>query len=217
MGNLLIKSSKKIWLFVIIFIIFDLLVISAVFIVGTVSHTPVDYLTRDPGTVGGNILFGILSNFGIMLWASAAAVCYLGAAILNKIPSKRRFLLASALLTTLLALDDAFLLHEAVIPYFLHVSERLVYIGYLLLILIYFILFLRYILSMTDYPILLLALVFLGISIVLDNLSLPFPSPALEGFAEDSAKFIGITFWLLYFFLSIVKLSKPHIDNSLEA
>jgi len=215
MGRIFAKSLQKNWVLLIVIILFDLLVSIAVYIVGTISHIPLENITNDPAAVYGNYFIGDLSNLGIMLWAAAASICFLGAILLHQISSKSRFLFYSGMLTTLLALDDALMFHEIIVDY-LYIPEWLVYVSYLLLIVIYIIYFRREILTLTDYPILALALLFFVVSITSNLFFQSFPSHDLEPFLKDNAKFYGITLWLYYFFLTVVKLLKPHINVTAE-
>ncbi len=206
------KSMARTWLILVTMIVFALIIISGLYVMGTLRHVPLADITRDPAAVYEHYYIGILSNIGIMLWASAASILLLGAILLVKIPLKSRFLFISSALTTLLAVDDALLVHETVIPYLFHIPEDLVYGAYLVLIFAYLIYFLRYILSETNYPILALALMFFGLSIFFDVFIAPIMAPDIEAFFEDSAKFIGINLWLCYYFLTVLKIARPHIS-----
>ena len=105
---------------------------------------PIGKLTRDPATIGGLPVYtGFLSQIGIFFWAASSTLCFFAARVLSghaKHHKFRRFLLVSGLLTLLLGLDDAFLLHETVLPHF-GIPENLVlgsYAGFVLLYLVRF-------------------------------------------------------------------------------
>lgn len=200
-------------------LLLDLMILLSIYLIGSARQIPFGDMTRDPGTVTGNIFIGTLSYLGIMLWAATAAICFISAGLLQKIPSASRFFLASGLFTSLLALDDAFMIHEELIPRLLRglipilfdTNEWPMYIVYLIIMLAYFILFHRYILTKTSFPILVLALCFLGGSLLFDVFLVSFPSPALQPLFEDGIKFMGITLWLYYFFVTAIRITKPYI------
>ncbi len=160
------------------------------------DHIPLSTLTRDPADITGvPFYFGILSTLGVMLWSAATGICAVGWLLLEPSHPQRRFLAASALLSGLLTLDDAILLHERVFPVHLHIPENLVLASYLGLGIAYLYYFLPRMLS-TDYGLFLIAAGFMGLSIVFDVIM---PFHELATFTEDSLKFIGIVFWLSYF------------------
>jgi hypothetical protein len=160
---------------------------------------PVGDLTRDPAAITSYPFYtGFLSNIGILLWSATAALCLFSARLVTTRRTTSRwgwFLYVSGLLTLLVTWDDLFMLHEEVLPNYLGLPEHLVYGTYISLGLIYLISFRRVILE-TEYPLLGVALIFLGLSVTLDVYPLPGLDPVLF---EDGAKFIGIVSWLIYF------------------
>lgn len=215
--NKSMRLPKITLLFTILVIYFDLVVLSSVYVLGSVKQIPLGELTRDAGNITGQIFIGILSNLGIILWSVSATVCFLGAILLNKQPFKQRFLFFSGLLTSVLAIDDAFLLHDGIIPRLFHIHEWPCYVGYILIFALYITFFISDILSKTDYPILGLAFIFFGVSIVFDVFFETFPSAEVEPFIEDGLKFIGISLWCYYFFIAAAKYVKPHINTSSQS
>ncbi len=171
----------------------------AVYALSAFSGVPLHWLTRDPADVTQTSFFvGSLSYVGIMAWSSATAICFFGAYLLSRYARFRQsvlFLFSSGIVCLILTLDDAFQLHEKVLPRHLHIPELVVFAVYLLILAGYLLYFFRQILS-TDYLLFVLALVFLGVSASMDQI-LTFTN--LETFAEDSLKFFGIVFWLAYF------------------
>jgi len=156
-----------------------------------------DKLTKDPLAMAKlPFFYGIFSNLGIMLWASAAAINFAGAALLRSEPRKTRFLFVSGIFTFWLALDDLLMFHETVFPLYLNIREDVIYIGYFFIIVIYLIYFLRDIYLFTDYTLLAAALAAFGSSMLID---------LFWGFvfAEDGAKFLGIVLWVVYYFRSV--------------
>ena len=177
---------------------------------------PISDLTRDVNAIAGVPLYaGLLSQIGILLWAAAAAICLFSAAVLPKDERRRplrQFFVASGLLTLLLGLDDAFQLHEALLPtlgvpdavmyvgiagrvVFFGIAETALLVGYVGLVVLYLVRFGPFIRA-TDYVLLWIALLFFGISMALDVLD---PSGINPFLWEDGTKLVGIVSWLVYF------------------
>lgn len=160
---------------------------------------PIGVFTRDPATtVGFPIYTGFISQLGIFCWAASAAVCLFSAKVISKDQNNieiRLFFIFSGLLTLFLGLDDAFLFHEEIFPFHFGIPEKVIYAGYIGLVLFYLIRFYPTILK-TEYILLIIALSFFGFSVGLDVVI-----PKGNSFLlEDSAKLIGIVSWLTYFF-----------------
>ena len=138
--------------------------------------------------------FGAMSNLGILLWASTAAVCLFSAAILilsNHKTSLMWFALTAGLLTGWLAIDDTFMLHENVLPG-LGVPQNLVIGIYAVLALAYIFSSWRIILS-ADFWILGIGGLALVLSIFVDVVIHSAAKHVI--YLEDSAKFFGIFCW----------------------
>jgi hypothetical protein len=168
-------------------------------------------LTRDQSAVA-NIppYIGLFSNIGILLWCVCAAICLFSYAILkvaNQAQEYTKFFLYSGLLTTLLLVDDFFLLHEFVFPKYLYVSERIVYAAYMIVLSSFFVKF-RKIFKKTEFLILLAAILSLGLSVICDVIWEGIPSVV-----EDTFKLVGITIWVTYF----VRLCLHEIGSILNA
>lgn len=171
---------------------------------------PIANLTRDPNAISGYPAYtGLLSQFGIFFWAACPALCLFSATVLarrGKQPRLRRFLLISALLTLLLALDELFMLHETVLPH-LGIPERVVLGSYLLFFGLYFARYFRLIWR-TEFLPLLMALFFFGVSLLIDQR--PLTNPNLHYLVEDGTKLVGIISWMAYFFqVSLQALQRP--------
>jgi hypothetical protein len=173
--------------------------IMGVYTFGLFTGIPLDWLTRDPSAVtGSGFYIGMLSNLGMMLWSATTAICFFGTFLPSRSHHFRQpsfFLPISGILCLILTLDDGFMLHERVFPRLLHIPEIGIFLGYLIIFAGYSMYFFRWIV-MTDYLLLILALLFLGLSTISDQI---FPFSSLETFMEDSLKFLGIVFWLAYF------------------
>ena len=84
-------------------------------------------MTRDVTAIANiHPLSGVLSNLGVLLWCTAAAVCGFASFFLRHAQprSPSRFLLSSSLLSVYLMLDDLFQLHENLLPRYLGLSEK---------------------------------------------------------------------------------------------
>ncbi|CAN5698331.1 hypothetical protein BH23GEM6_BH23GEM6_18470 [soil metagenome] len=177
----------------------SLFLVAVAIVLAVRNEISVASLFRDPlDTFSAPAYIGVMSGLGVILWISAAATCGFGYLLLRERDASSgpaRFLLASAGITTLLCLDDFLLLHEQVFPYLFGIGEKHVYLVYVVLMAVYLWRSFRTILQ-TDFLLLGLAFAFLGGSVVAD--AAPF---AIYGrvIVEDVLKFVGITFWLLYF------------------
>lgn len=170
----------------------------------TTSISALD-LIYDPVSVGRLPAYtGLLSHIGVLLWWAAASVCAFSALLLQRqtatTAARVRFLLASAALSALLALDDLFVLHEELATAMLGGNEEILFAGYALLTLLCFSWF-RSVIGQTDVIILALALVSLGISTAIDVVAHWQGNDLIKGndFVEESFKLLGIAWWLTYF------------------
>lgn len=137
---------------------------------------------------------GMLSNLGILLWAAAAISFFASFSGLVRQRSLRLLLLVGGILSTLLCLDDLFLLHDR------HVlgHEGSYYILYAVLVLFILVRFRKLILQ-ADGLAFLAAALFLGLSVLSDIFqeSLPVDYATVQLF-EEGFKFIGIACWLAF-------------------
>ena len=180
------------------------LVIFGAYLLSKFAKVPPYFMTEDPlQTAKFPWYTGILSNLGVILWSVAIGCSFLGAILLSANRQKFWFLIASGALSTVLAVDDMFMLHDHVLPHRLHIPEKILYLSYGLIIVIYVFYFFRDIISDKSFVILGSALLFLGTSMVMDA-AIPYTS--LEKFIADSIKFIGIAFWLTYNFVLAVRM-----------
>lgn len=166
---------------------------------------PTENLTKDPLAVADNpFYFGILSQLGALFWCSCAAICFFSTVILTIINQRKLipFFFFSGCLTATLLLDDLFLLHEFVLPTYLKIPEKVVYLIYIIFVFLYLIKF-RRIIQNTEFIVLLLAFTFFGFSVFIDSSLISIPKGWIENtdiyFIEDSSKFLGIISWFTYF------------------
>lgn len=194
------KQFRSITPFLLIIYLLTFLVLLAAILLSTVKNISLDALTKDPTAImDAPFYLGVFSNIGIMFWSAAAALCFFTASRLsnNRIAqSSFIFMLFSGLITLMLGLDDLFLFHETVAPKYLSISKNTVFLTYANFILIYVVYFRKQILN-TDYLVLILAFVFIGLSAISKTVPLPIPK---DTFLEDSLKLFGIVSWFTYYF-----------------
>lgn len=141
--------------------------------------------------------FGFVSMLGIMLWVTTAAVCLFSALILLCTGARRgtiQFALFAGLFTGWLALDDAFLLHEVILPEF-GVPQNAVLATIALLAAGYALVAWRRV--MASDPLLFLAAgAALATSMAVDTIFHSLDAHLV--YLEDGAKFIGIFCWTTF-------------------
>lgn len=195
-----------------------LLILVAIWLVSKTFGIDAGKFTMDVSTLIGGVhpLYGIVSTLGLFLWSATAALClFIFVALKDQLEiDQRRFLLWSAILTLYLLFDDAFLLHEFLVPYHLNVDQKFVIALNIVLMLLYLGIFYKVILK-TEYLFLLLSAVYLGLSVALDYISDYF-HVYINVFIEDGLKFLGIASWFIYFAVTIsVYLKKIAAGNQL--
>jgi hypothetical protein len=178
---------------------FTTALLSVVILLGMEFNIELDHFTQDPSAITQSPFYiGFFSNVGIMLWCASAVVCLFCWRMIPPVPashSLRRFLLASALLSALLLFDDLFQMHEEVFPVYFQIPENAVYVIYINLALLYAVIH-REILMRSEYILLILAAVLIGISTIIDTMPMPIPD---DSFLEDTFKLFGIVSWLIYY------------------
>ena len=158
----------------------------------------IKFLTQDPATLmKAPFYVGAISNLGIVIWCVSASVYFFSFCIIRETRTDegtREFFLASAIFSTVLLFDDLYLLHEKVFPRRLHIPENAVYLGYVVLWLLYFIRYGKAILR-TDFLLLLITMGFFGLSVATDIIW-----SHGHYLLEDGSKFLGIIGWTVYAF-----------------
>jgi hypothetical protein len=163
------------------------------------TDNPIWRLTKDPAQVLDFAPYiGLLSYWGALLWMSTAAICLFASLVMkNQRASFRayRFLLASGILSFLLAIDDIFLLHDEVLPRLLDMPEFFFYLIYIIIFGSYLLYFWRDI-SKYDYLLFIAAFMLLLVS---RGFFLP---RVLRDYmtTNDMLKYFGIVFWLAFFY-----------------
>lgn len=157
-------------------------------------------VAADAGSGCCHVYFGFFSNLGVLLWCSAASVCFFASMLLIQRKADRRkilFMVSAGLFTSLLLFDDLFLAHEVIYPKVLGVDENYVFAAYVILAAIY-LSFFRNLIVRNGYSLMLLSLILFAISIFVDIFF--GEAGVLRRIAEDGAKFIGIATWTAFHF-----------------
>ena len=199
------SQTIKLLRYLLVLYLLPLLFLLGVVVANLTVDIPIHRIFRDPATVAEiNPFIGVASNLGVILWSASAAICLFSSAIFKYSQGKRRFssfLFWGGLITSLLLFDDFFLLHETIDTLDFDVSESVVFIGYAGMIFFWMIAFKGCILK-TEYFILLIALVFFGLSLFIDKFQFFIESYIGGGsriFLEDGFKLLGIVGWFGYF------------------
>jgi hypothetical protein len=181
--------------------------IGVIFLAASQSSFTYQELFNDSADiVGFHPFFGMVSMLGLFGWAAAAGTSFLTYAVIrdDDTGALRRFFFMAGVFTLFLMVDDAFMLHEQVLPRGLGIRERYIKIAYLIAAGAFGIVFIKQLLY--NNPVLLIgAGLFFASSFVFDN---PVVLSALgffeSGFVlyviEDGAKFTGIALWLTWLF-----------------
>lgn len=178
---------------------------AAVWVMEGIAGVPADYMTEDAlQTADLPFYTGLLSNLGAMLWAAAAALCFLGAYWTWKTGRVFWFYLGSGLITAWCGLDDLLLFHDQFLRYYVGIPEKPIFAAYVILFGAFLLVFLKDILREPSSSIWFCAWGCLGASMLIDVLV---PYGHMETFAEDVVKFAGIGFWLAYFFRRVASLA----------
>lgn len=147
---------------------------------------------------------GALSAAGVLGWCAAAAIClHASAAAMGE---RRWFLLHAGLLSTVLTLDDLYLLHEVVAPTWFGIRQRYVYVAYAAVAIAFVIRHAPSILTSSVFPLFASAIALLGASMVIDLVP---GIPADASLIEDGAKLLGIAGWLAFFACEAASVTRP--------
>ena len=169
------------------------------------------WLYMDTQTVGElsgdccHIYDGAISTLGIMLWASTAAVSAFGGLLLFAAGRRRAalFCLHAVCISALLALDDAYLLHEVAAPK-LGIPQTIFIAGLGLVILSYLALQRRFLLRPFGW-LLAISLAGFAISVGIDQIF--HSTDPVWIVAEDGPKFVGIVAWFLFHLMTCLELA----------
>ena len=177
--------------------------LAVAYVASVTSDVTMRELTQDATTVlEAPFYIGSVSLVGVILWAAAAATCLFVAASPGGGSSDlRRLLLVSGILTLVLLADDAFLLHDEILPRYAGISGELYGIAYIVAMLVYLVA-MRAVIPRTNYLLLGATLALFAVSAAADLgssvLATLLPSP-LGLLLEDGTKLLAIGGWLAYF------------------
>jgi len=185
-----------------------LILIVGVALAHIVKGIPIDMCTRDCAAVGRVPFYaGVISTIGIIIWGATASICLFALVVLYELDVDRKikaFLLWSFALTSILLIDDAFMIHENS-PKLFGFSNNVLMVTYVLLAAYLFYRH-RAVIRQTNYILLMVSVAFLGGSVLSDKLHdyhvLQNVGIELGGWmylVEDGFKLIGIVGWLIYF------------------
>lgn len=153
--------------------------------------------------------FGAVSTLGIIMWSGVAVLCFTMAVHLRR-RAETWFYAVAFVLTTFLALDDAFMLHEhfdgagILIKLLLHAFR-----GFL----VFALLACLWMMGGSRYTLLLLAsLGFFVASILIDTVE----TTTWHMFVEDSLKFIGIALWLSFFVAHTLRFLSEQLERAVR-
>ena len=182
------------------------------------ANIPLSRLTRDPLSLGKlNPIFGIVSNFGVLIWCAAASICFFTAILLRKGADKSasKFLFYSGMITLMLLADDFFVIHESLRDYY-GISEKITYAVYLGIIGLYLGKFRKLIVN-KNIILLILSFGFIGMSVIIDLFQKSVMS-SLPGYflIEDGLKLMGIASWAGYFSVTAIDAVMERFTNGRE-
>ena len=202
------RDRPPLWPALLAMVLLAAVVLGFVVVLGAWKDLPLSSLARDPvGTAGLRWQTGILYKTGVFLWGAVAATCLLGAAVWRgdrDMRTFRGFLLASAALTIVFALDDVFQFRGEILDH-LGLSEVAVFAVYAVALAIFAIVF-RSTLLQTEYGVLVATVALFVAWLALRHFA------ADRVFLQEAAKLLGQLTLLIYFFRTSaygVKLPLP--------
>ena len=162
-------------------------------------------ILRDPAQQSKTSSFlGFLSNIGIWLWVSSAAINFF-IVLAHSISEKKHLkelLFLAGMLSILLAVDDFFMIHDR------YINQNICYLIYVILLGCLFIRHFKMIIAIEGFAFL-SAGIFLALSIVVDLIQSKLPlNYQYTQVIEEGFKFVGAATWLYFngrvalFFLS---------------
>ena len=164
----------------------------AILSVSNLYNIKLSLVVRDLAqTCGYPIGVGMISNIGILFWGAAASICFFTTFLESINRESSKLLLLGAIFSSLLCIDDLFLLHDRYIgPDFLNLT----YLAISIFLLVRF----RRILKKIGLFNFIISILFLGLSVFFDGVIQQIfnQSYELTQLIEEGFKFIGIVCWL---------------------
>ena len=181
----------------------SIIILAFIAIMNLFFGVPVTALMRDVAAIAKiNPFYGVISELGLYLWCATGAICIFASVLIGKKQRNKAasFLCYSGFLAFYLMIDDAFLLHEHVLPKYLNITEIFVYCILGSTVICYLIIYRDFILKTTNYMLLVFALILLSLSVFFDTIGLYFfPTSQLQFFVEDGCKWLGIATYCSYY------------------
>lgn len=197
------RQVTRLWVLQFLALLVTLLVIIGVYQMSTLAEVPPSFMTTDPlRTANFPWYTGLLSNLGVMVLSITVGCILSSAILLRNNRHEIAFLLASGGISALLAFDDLFDVHHILGDKF-HIPEGISYFTIGFIIIAYLVCFYREIFFDTSFSIVVIALLFFGASMVMNAFG---QLSSEKVFMKDSAKFAGMVFWSLYFFVKGIRL-----------
>jgi hypothetical protein len=194
--------------------VFCLLLLAGALILAEIEGIPAAHMTRDAlQTLQGRCYIGFISSAGILLWMSAATACLLAWAVLRRHPASKDaggFYLCFGVLTLMMALDDQFLFHEKMWPFFTGLPQCAIS-GFYAVSTAVLIFRFRSVISKSPWILWGLSLLALGMSAALD---VEIPNQYHNSFVEDSFKLFGIALWTFYSVRCAVSALSSRFDEA---
>lgn len=193
-----------------------LLLLACIALVCVALGVPVSAFTRDPAAIANiNPLNGMVSHIGTMLWSVTAGVCIFSGLLLRRMERNDNwagFFQYFGGLTTMLLLDDLFLIHDEIVPAAFSVAELPVYAlyGSILCYGIY-----RYWrgLLVHRFKLFAVAVMFFAISVGFDVIV--DEAGDWVFWIEDGAKVLGILNWCAFFTsLALYVVLRPNVQGA---
>jgi hypothetical protein len=193
--------KKRLPLFLIVYIPPLILLLVLGVIAGLTDIHVGDFFEDPAQLIGYDYYLGFIDSLGIVLWASAMAVCFFTFITLRRMGNNEdisKFVLFSGIFTLILLLDDLYLIHEWIGHFASEFILPLIMAIFYILILFRF----RKVILKTDYIFLVIAIGCIAISFIFDTLQFiehPLFQDGIRGLLEEGIEFLGIISWLTYF------------------
>jgi hypothetical protein len=115
---------------------------------------------------------GLLSQLGALLWCTTAAITLFSSLLAHE--AKRHasaigFLRMIGILTILLLIDDLLMIHEVILPQYLHLASESLYLAYGVYMCWLLVQFRHFIFVYTAYPVLIVAGICFAVSLAIDT------------------------------------------------